>query len=285
MAFRMSEGVRDRLLGDSQNIINNGTFTTDTTGWSSTQATLSSVAGGQANNCLRVTNSSSAAGYASQNMTVKPGHGYVVRVYSKLGTSASAEIKLGTAADDATYGTKTVSNGSWTEHLFYVEPTTTTLVITLKNTSTTSSQYTDFDEVQVLWNSKGLKDIFKNSKLFLYSGSQPASANDSPSGTLLVSISTAGSGNYDLILDSPDLGVITKQQNATWSGTAVATGTAGWFRLAVTGDSGASSSTDCRIDGAIATSSAELNMASTSIVTSSVQTISVFQLTIPATIV
>ena len=68
----------------------------------------------------------------------------------------------------------------------------------------------------------------------------------------------------------------------TWTGTAGATGTAGWFRLQTAGDGGGSSSTDERLDGAISTSGAELNMSSTSIVATAVQAISTFQITIPA---
>jgi len=48
------------------------------------------------------------------------------------------------------------------------------------------------------------------------------------------------------------------------------------------GDSGASSTTDCRLDGACATSGGQLNMSSLSISSDAVQTISTFQITQPA---
>lgn len=80
-------------------------------------------------------------------------------------------------------------------------------------------------------------------------------------------------------------GVIVKNPTETWSGTAVATGTAGWFRfVAAVADAGSSDASEVfiRVDGNIATSGANLNMSNTSIVTSAVQTLNTFSLTYPA---
>ena len=82
-------------------------------------------------------------------------------------------------------------------------------------------------------------------------------------------------------------GVFTKDTTQTWSGTAGGTGTqtAGWFRyLGSVADSAAldSSAVYLRMDGAIATSGGDLNMTSTSVANGAVQTVSSFQLTIPA---
>jgi hypothetical protein len=80
-------------------------------------------------------------------------------------------------------------------------------------------------------------------------------------------------------------GVLARNTAEVWSGTAVADGTAGWFRYvgAVT-DPGTSDATETyiRLDGNIATSGANLNMSNTAIVTGAVQTISGFSLTYPA---
>lgn len=60
-------------------------------------------------------------------------------------------------------------------------------------------------------------------------------------------------------------GVISKTTD-TWSGLAVATGTAGWFRIeADAADTKGSSTTFRRLDGAISTSGAEMNLSSTAI--------------------
>lgn len=80
-------------------------------------------------------------------------------------------------------------------------------------------------------------------------------------------------------------GVITKDTTQTWSGTAVATGTAGYFRYkSSVADAGAldSSAVFLRIDGNIATSGANMNMSSTSITSGAVQTLSTFSFTVPA---
>ena len=79
-------------------------------------------------------------------------------------------------------------------------------------------------------------------------------------------------------------GVLTKDSTQTWSGVAVATGTAGWcrFEAAVT-DGGALDSTESvkRMDGSVSTSGAELNLSATSIVNTATQTVDTFSCTLP----
>lgn len=80
-------------------------------------------------------------------------------------------------------------------------------------------------------------------------------------------------------------GTITKRSSQTWSGTAVASGTAGWFRFyGPVSDAGTADSagTKLRLDGAIAASGSQLNMSPTSITASAVQTLSSFAPTMPA---
>lgn len=86
-----------------------------------------------------------------------------------------------------------------------------------------------------------------------------------------------------LRLDVSASGVIAKLAADVWSGVAVASGTAGWFRVvgAVT-DAGSSSSVLPRLDGNVGTSGANLNLSSTTITASATETISEFQLTYPA---
>lgn len=80
-------------------------------------------------------------------------------------------------------------------------------------------------------------------------------------------------------------GSLTKKASETWQGTAVATGTAGWFRVeAAVSDAGTTDSTESvlRIDGAVATSGAEFNMpGSTTITSGAVQTLSNFSIALP----
>lgn len=120
-----------------------------------------------------------------------------------------------------------------------------------------------------------------NVKINYYSGSQPATAGDAATGTLLVTVSDAG-GAGDLSFDAPADGTLPKASAQTWSGTAVADGTAGWFRMYVsTDDPSLADDTVVRIDGAIATSGAQLNMSHTGLTTGAVETLSEFRLTLP----
>lgn len=83
---------------------------------------------------------------------------------------------------------------------------------------------------------------------------------------------------------SASAGVLAKLASQIWSGVAGATGTAGWFRfVGAVADSGITDTTesDFRLDGAISTSGAQLNMSSTSIVSGATQTISSFPITLP----
>lgn len=77
---------------------------------------------------------------------------------------------------------------------------------------------------------------------------------------------------------------IVKLATASWSGTAVATGTAGWFRFeAAVADALGTDSTESilRLDGAIATSGAEFNMSSTSITSGVSYSVDSFTITFP----
>lgn len=82
-------------------------------------------------------------------------------------------------------------------------------------------------------------------------------------------------------------GVMTKDTTQTWSGVAVGAGTqtAGWFRYkGSVADAGAldSSAVYRRMDGAIATAGAEMNMTSTAIANGVTVTLGSFSFTIPA---
>ena len=83
--------------------------------------------------------------------------------------------------------------------------------------------------------------------------------------------------------DSAD-GLIVKLPSQVWSGVAVATGVAGWFRIeASKNDAGGVDSTESisRADGTIATSGAEINMGSTSISSSVTYTLDSFTVALP----
>jgi len=79
----------------------------------------------------------------------------------------------------------------------------------------------------------------------IYSGSQPATANTAPSGTLLVTVPLASTA-FDVAVNG-----VASLKNAPLSGTGTAAGTAGWFR--VKGSGGAAV-----FDGSAGTSGTDL---------------------------
>lgn len=129
----------------------------------------------------------------------------------------------------------------------------------------------------------GLNTNLDAGEIRIFSGSAPSLANDTETGTLLVTINTVTGSGFDCkFQDTATAGVLSKQVN-TWDGVAVATGTAGYFRYcASTSDAGGTSTTEIRIQGAVATSGAELNMSSTAITSGATTTIDTFDITMPA---
>lgn len=83
--------------------------------------------------------------------------------------------------------------------------------------------------------------------------------------------------------DADGSGGILKQTAATdWTGTIVADGTAGWFRICEAADAGTGASTTlARMDGAIATSGGQMNLASLTFVNLAPFTITDAQITFP----
>jgi hypothetical protein len=79
-------------------------------------------------------------------------------------------------------------------------------------------------------------------------------------------------------------GVLAKRASQTWSGVAVASGAAGWFRfVGAVADPGTLDTIEStvRMDGSVSTSGAQLNMSSTTIASGATQTIASFPITLP----
>jgi hypothetical protein len=291
--LRLSTGLRNKLLGIETNKITNGEFTTVTTGWTAVDGVLSSEAGGQSGNYLKVLANSANVSKAYQDVTtMKIGHYYILFVYGKnTGASSGSKIFIGTVADeDAIFESADVAPADWTLYHADVlvavvfEATATTHRFTLQNSDTTNTgKYFGFDTVKLVSLSRAVKDIFYKGFLNIYSGGQPATGDLAPTGNILVTMYSDGAA-VGLSFDDAASGTLNKKSTETWSGTAVGAGTqtAGWFRLITPGDGGAGSDTDERLDGAIGTAGQELNMSSTSITNGAVVAISTFQLTLPA---
>lgn len=146
--------------------------------------------------------------------------------------------------------------------------------------------------VNKLMDTGSFKSVFENTGaggdagflIDVYSGTQPTAADDASAGTLLVTISAGGAGTgctFEASAGS-NAGELEKNAGETWTGTAVATGTAGWFRLRRKADAGTASSTsEPRVDGAISTSGAQMNLGSLSITTGAPFVLSAAAFTLP----
>lgn len=106
-------------------------------------------------------------------------------------------------------------------------------------------------------------ETFKNGVLAIYSGTQPASADEAETGTLLCLITkdggafTPGQPDNGLNFGTPSGGAVDKDAAEMWSGKALVDGTAGWFRFYDNNYVTGASTTARRFDGAI--SNLEMN--------------------------
>ena len=133
----------------------------------------------------------------------------------------------------------------------------------------------------------GLRGIMKDGVIRVYSGAQPTSANDAPTGTLLGSITVDGGAFVEgvatngLEFDAPSGRTVSKAAAETWKFTGVAAGTMGWFRFQANAvDDDSSSTTLARIDGSIGITSGELRVTTTTSAIASSATVDTFTITV-----
>lgn len=95
-----------------------------------------------------------------------------------------------------------------------------------------------------------LKAAFDGGLIRVYDGTPPNSADDAVVGNLLWTISVNGDGT-GLTFDSTPVGrALVKPDAAVWGG-ATAAGTPTYYRLVAAGDTGASSTTQKRVQGTV----------------------------------
>ena len=132
------------------------------------------------------------------------------------------------------------------------------------------------------------KSLLDNGIIHVYSGSQPASADDAETGTLLLKLTVAsgafvaGSPDNGLSLRQIISGVMSKDDGEVWSGVGLATGTAGWFRYYDNKYITGASTNAIRFDGTVGTSGAQLILTSTNIVLGATTTADSCTITQPA---
>jgi hypothetical protein len=135
---------------------------------------------------------------------------------------------------------------------------------------------------------KSFAEAMQDGTLHIYSGAQPTTADDAETGTLLARITlasgafTSGVATNGLEFGDAAGGSVGKKSGEVWSGVAIATGTAGWFRFYANTVGTGASSTAVRFDGSCGTSGAQCNMGSTTITLDGTVTIDTVNVTLPA---
>jgi hypothetical protein len=118
-------------------------------GWTATNSTLASVAGGQSGNCLEITNSTTAQGVAYQNFTTVVNQNYTLSLYYKNGTASSSNILIGYGSGGGQIKQALAANANWTLYTVNFKADTTTTSIGLYVGTTTSGNTSLFDTVSV----------------------------------------------------------------------------------------------------------------------------------------
>lgn len=113
-------------------------------------------------------------------------------------------------------------------------------------------------------------------KIMIFSGSQPTSADDATTGTKLwecdpITFDADGTG-----------GILRQTAAADWTSTILANGTAAYYRICASGDTGLlSSTTAARMDGTVATAGGQMNLATLAFVLGAPFVVTDAQITFP----
>lgn len=102
----------------------------------------------------------------------------------------------------------------------------------------------------------------------IYAGTEPTLPEDSISGNTLLCIISDNKTGTGLSFESSAInGMLTKEGSQVWAGDCIADGTATFYRLSGTGDTGGSSPSEKRVQGTVGLAGADLNVTTTSFVT------------------
>jgi hypothetical protein len=122
--------------------------------------------------------------------------------------------------------------------------------------------------------SGSLRSAINGFYIRIYNGTPPTLPEDSVAGNvLLCTITNNGSATGLTFETSVTDGMLTKTASEVWSGTCGATGTATFYRLVSSSDTGLSSSSAIRVQGSVGVAGADLNVTSASFVTDDIKRI------------
>lgn len=143
------QGVFNTVQATGSDKIGNGGFASDAAGWTASNATLNSVAGGQAGNCLSIAETGGAsAGKAYQDIVTVAGNLYYLTLYFKKGTADNGKFLIGTTtSESAIYASGNLSDANWTQYAKAFLATAATTRITLQTNDATAGETSLFDTV------------------------------------------------------------------------------------------------------------------------------------------
>lgn len=114
MAAPVVDGANDALVN---NLLSNGGFDSVTTGWTATNGTLASVAGGKTGNCLELTLASGAYQIAQNAVNISSGKLYQFSIWVKSGSSGNEAFKIDSSSTNlAGLSITGTSSGTWTQY-------------------------------------------------------------------------------------------------------------------------------------------------------------------------
>ena len=127
-------------------LVQNGGFAAATTGWSTSNCTIASVAGGKVGNCLEITRTAGDSQYARVGVTLEIGKIYKTGFYVKSGTSGDEAFKISVYDGSGWHNLEGTSSAAWVLYTITIEALGTTGYNDIyKNTATAGTML--FDEV------------------------------------------------------------------------------------------------------------------------------------------
>lgn len=134
-------------------------------------------------------------------------------------------------------------------------------------------------------NGKSAVDLMDKGYIEIRTGTQPASADDAETGSLLGRITLNG-GDYTVLatygLTPEAAGVVLQKPAASvWSGTVILAGRAGWWRWYATDGTHGASTSAARIDGAISSVGGQMKLSTTDLKLGTTVTVDSAEITFP----
>ncbi len=134
-----------------------------------------------------------------------------------------------------------------------------------------------------------IKERLNNGIIAFYSGSPPTTADAAETGTKLIEFTvdggtfTASHPANGLELGTATLNVVVKSSSQTWKGTAIATGSAQYYRFYSNDFTTGSSTTAERLQGTVGVGTGDMRLSSTDITSGNTITLDSFSITLPLT--